>query len=833
MKHFGLIQSEFIEKTANIALSSSVDVVQSEFLKTASDSGRQLSSSELELLHHIAANRKKVKSKKLKRRKEKAQTKKSPASPKETSRSFIEEVGDKEVKNPDPKGKKPTVKIKSLKSGEKNSPQRRMYEQLYQQWLKSRKKKEKPKDKKVEKVKDKIERAKKDLKKKHKITLKDKIDEKRKQILQRLESERLEKLKLEKKKQPAATKTEPVVETAEKPIEQPAKTEPVTEKPSEEVKLDKKTELNVVDKSEEDYKATMKRVSENAPKLTGSVSFLKDPVKPSAVNIDEAKRNVDVITNMINRSAIKGNIDDFSAGPVFSTYHVKIDVDDLHKVKSLAEKLSFETGKDVIVAPNRERKTIDVEIQNDKRSMVTFKEMVTDDNFIKQAKNPDAMPIILGKDKTGKVLTLNLRDERTPHVLIVGQTGAGKTVLMHQIIASVLYGKTSDEAEVMLLDPKGGAEFGRYDGSASLFRPVAKTPEDAVRAVKDLHTEMERRYKLFDKAGVNSINSFNKLVKKDLSEMTDDEKSAFNALSEEEQKPIKETLLICDELSNLMKSSDQARSELIKSITALGQKARASGINMVLATQFPSRLVIPSEIQNNLPAKVIMKVDNSSAAKYVDSPGAENLLGRGDMIVRGIGDDQRVQAGFIDTNTEANDVAKQFGGSGQVRKKVKPVTEEKPEEKVAPEFVEFREHMKKTRERLEERRKKLDQMLEEAEAKDRELAKKRREIEERGRGEETRGSELADVERERENMIEPTDTEEEVESAKAPATTTTEVAPETDDKTKKEIEELTTPKPVTSEELARLKPAAKPAETEKRKKSLWDRLKGLRSKLKE
>lgn len=823
MKHFGLIQSEF-EKVSGTALSSvdSVDTVQLEFIKAASDSGRQLSDSQLELLHHIAARRKKVNSKKapkkkFKKRTEKVKEKKSLKVPtKETARSFIEEVGDKEVKNPDPKGKKPTVKIKSLKSGEPNSPQRRMYDQLYQQWLKSQRKKEKPKDKKVEKVKDKIERAKKDLKKKkpQKKTLKDKIDEKRQQIIQRLEAEKLEKLKQDKK-QPEPVKEEP------KPVAEPVKEELVdpTKKTEDTAKPDRLTSLSK--KREDDYQKTIQRVKENAPKLSGSVSMLRDPVKPLVTNDEELKGNLSSISDLLKKDNIRAEIDDVSSGPVFTTFHLKVDVDDLGKVRKLDEKLTYLTGKGVKVIDNLQRRTIDIEIPNNSREMVTAKELLVDDDFIKDARNPKKMPIIVGKDKTGKVLTLDLNDSRTPQVLIVGQTGAGKTILIHQIVASVMYGKKPDEAKMIILDPKGGAEFGMYDGSPYLKEPIAKNPKDSVDAVRRLHEDMEKRYALFEKVGVNNINAFNALVTKAPSELTSEEKQALDRLNDEEHKPIEYVTLIADELSDLMDSKD-ARKELIEHFKALGRKSRASGIHMVVGTQRPGAQVIPNEIQANLPAKIIMKVNGPNEAKYVDTPGAEKLLGNGDLILKGIGEEQRVQSGFIDVERgEASSVAKEFGGSGQVRKEVAPVTEEKAKSETPAEFAEFRDHMKKTRDRLEERRKQLDEMLQASEAKNKELAQKRREIEERGREEEARGSELADAESERELMIEPTDTEElteEPEKVEKPTESSSK------DEMKAYIDAMTAPKPVTKEEVARLRP-------EERKKSLWDRLKQLRGKV--
>ncbi|MBW2994541.1 hypothetical protein KY315_03925, partial [Candidatus Woesearchaeota archaeon] len=585
-----------------------------------------------------------------------------------TEDQFLEQMGDREVSNPNPTADKRTIKIKSLKTTDYPT-----YKKLYEQWRG-------PKETVTEDTEEPTKAPEKEV---------------------------------------AAPKEEPKAE-------EPSKHSDVKEKLQ-----DKRTDVAITNKSQENYALTLDQIKNNADKVNGSIDMLMDPPKPSAANIEESKQNVDTLNDTLGKIKINGKVNDVSVGPVFSTYHVKFDINDLSKLRKrdTADKLTLALGKPVRVRINKTRGTADIELQNDKRSMVTFKELVTDDDFVNQAASPKSMPVMLGKDKTGKVSTLDLSDPRSPHALIVGQTGAGKSVLLQQAIASVMYGKKPSEAQLILLDPKGGAEFGRYDGSEYLAQPVAKTGKDSVMAVRDAWKDMEGRYKKFDKAGVSNVNSFNKFVTKDPAEMTDEEKEIFENMSEEERKPLPKTVIVADELSDLM-SNDNIRSAMIKYTTALGRKARAAGIHMVFATQRPTKAVIPSEIQANLPAKVIMKVDSRGAADYVDTPGAQNLLGKGDMLVKGIGEDQRIQSGFID-EPEADKVAEEFDGVGKVRKTPPKADEivdepESPSEEPGEQHYDsvpdapgalktFRQEMQGVRDKLQLQRENISKLLEQEE----------------------------------------------------------------------------------------------------------------------
>lgn len=656
----------------------------------------------------IAANKKKTTPKK-------SSPKKSQGD--KTWNKFFEAMGQIEVPNPDPKRKSDRIKITSLRGAPADSPKGKLLREVYKKWKGSGssavKEHVKSLDTKrnLQKRIDEVQSLKKQLKDKEK----------------ELKQQQKEKSKSETEKERLRQKLEEKIKSKKDEVEKnKQQSESQQEQPAEEPKK----QVAITNKLNEQYTQAINSAKTNASKLHGSVDILGDIPKPSASRDEELNSTANNINNALNKLGINANVVDVTAGPVFSTYHTDFDVKDMKKIQNSADEIEFILGKPINVRINREKHTADIEIQNDNRSPVMMKELVTSNKFVNEASDPKTMPIILGKDKNGEPEIVDLSDSRTPHVLIVGQTGAGKSVLLHQIISSVLYGKDKKDAQLVLLDPKGGAEFGAYDGSDNLAEPVAKTPKSALAAVSKLHKDMEDRYKLFGKVGVKNVNEFNDLVTKDPSELTDEQRKSLDKLSKDERKPIPKKVLVVDELSDLM-SNENTRREMINHVNALGRKARASGIHMVLATQFPSKRVIPTEIQSNLPLKAIMKMDSSDGAKYVDTPGAEKLLGKGDMIIKGPGEDKRVQSGFIKDTTA---VAKEFGGTGKEKQIEKEKTEEIkqtvtepsiPEiETKEPEFDQaenFKLNISRLREKLKAQQDKINKALAEADQRQKEI----------------------------------------------------------------------------------------------------------------
>jgi len=237
-----------------------------------------------------------------------------------------------------------------------------------------------------------------------------------------------------------------------------------------------------------------------------------------------------------------------------------------------------------------------------------------------------ALPLALGKDVGGHVLVADLAD--MPHMLIAGATGSGKTVCMNSILAGLLMSRTPDQMRLMLIDPKI-VEFSGYEGLPHLVVPVITDPKKVSLGLRWAINEMERRYKMFAKVGVRNIKSFN-------SRPIVEQPNLFGEEEAEEEKTEKipekvpYIVIVVDELADLMLV---AQAEIENSIARLAQLSRAVGIHMILATQRPSVNVITGTIKANFPARVAFQVAQKVDSRTIlDAPGADKLLGKGDML---------------------------------------------------------------------------------------------------------------------------------------------------------------------------------------------------------
>jgi S-DNA-T family DNA segregation ATPase FtsK/SpoIIIE len=277
------------------------------------------------------------------------------------------------------------------------------------------------------------------------------------------------------------------------------------------------------------------------------------------------------------------------------------------KITSLQENLALAlaspTGSVRIEAPIPGRSLIGIEVPNNTRSVVYFKSLLMSDQM-RGVKTK--LSIALGKDVGGRSYTYDIA--KMPHLLIAGSTGSGKSVFIHNILFSILFKASPQEVKLILIDPKRN-ELISYNDIPHLITPVVTDMDKAPSAFKWAVTEMERRYKLFEQAKARNIDSYN-------------EKSGFQALPY--------IVIIVDELAEIM-IRDPANVE--KSIIRLGQLARAAGIHLILAVQRPSTDVITGLIKANIPCRVAFNVtSNTDSRVIIDQPGAEKLLGRGDML---------------------------------------------------------------------------------------------------------------------------------------------------------------------------------------------------------
>ena len=242
------------------------------------------------------------------------------------------------------------------------------------------------------------------------------------------------------------------------------------------------------------------------------------------------------------------------------------------------------------------------------------------------------LEVPLGKAVDGSARSFDLG--RMPHLLVAGSTGSGKSVAVNGIISSILMKARPDQVKFLMVDPKM-VELSVYNDIPHLLIPVVTNPRKAAKALQKVVDEMENRYELFSKFGVRNIAGYNAKVED------------WNAQSQEKQIPLPLIVVIVDELADLMMVASK---EVEDAIIRLGQKARAAGIHMILATQRPSVDVISGLIKANVPSRVAFAVSSGTDSRTIlDENGAEKLLGRGDMLFKPIDENHpvRLQGSFI------------------------------------------------------------------------------------------------------------------------------------------------------------------------------------------
>lgn len=279
----------------------------------------------------------------------------------------------------------------------------------------------------------------------------------------------------------------------------------------------------------------------------------------------------------------------------------------LAKIESLKKDLTLALkAKNIrIQAPIPGLWLVGVEVPNEKRDIVGIREVLSDDAF---THHKSKLALAMGKDINGDFIVWDLA--KMPHLLIAGQTGSGKSVGMNGFILSLLYKNTPSELRMIMVDPKQ-VELGIYDGIPHLLTPVINSPDKALNALKWWVAEMERRYSTLKPLNVRNLEEYNAKV------------------GPKDRMPV--IVIIIDELADLMMSGN--KKEVEQSITRIAQKARAVWLHMVLATQRPSVDVITGLIKANVPSRVAFTVASQVDSRTIlDSIGAEDLLGRGDML---------------------------------------------------------------------------------------------------------------------------------------------------------------------------------------------------------
>ena len=359
--------------------------------------------------------------------------------------------------------------------------------------------------------------------------------------------------------------------------------------------------------------------------------FAPDKPKNQSKEKRIVRENIKILEETFASFGIKVTVERAEIGPSVTKYEVKPAVGvRVNRISNLADDLALAlAAKDVrIEAPIPGKSLVGIEVPNSEIATVTFREL-WDQSKTDASK---LLEIPLGKAVNGSVRSFDLA--KMPHLLVAGSTGSGKSVAVNGIIASILMKARPDEVKFMMVDPKM-VELSVYNDIPHLLIPVVTNPRKASRALQKVVDEMENRYELFSKVGARNIAGYNAKV------------AEYNAQSEYKQVPLPLIVVIVDELADLMMVASK---EVEDAIIRLGQKARAAGIHMILATQRPSVDVISGLIKANVPSRIAFAVSSGTDSRTIlDENGAEKLLGRGDMLFKPIDENHpvRLQGSFI------------------------------------------------------------------------------------------------------------------------------------------------------------------------------------------
>ncbi|EQB31007.1 DNA translocase FtsK [Sphingobium ummariense] len=354
--------------------------------------------------------------------------------------------------------------------------------------------------------------------------------------------------------------------------------------------------------------------------------------------IDKAalERNARLLESVLDDFHVKGNIVEVRPGPVVTMYELEPAPGiKASRVIALADDIARNmSALSARVATIPGRTVIGIELPNAHREGVSFRELITSEQFGQEA----TLPIILGKNISGEPIIADLAP--MPHLLIAGTTGSGKSVGLNAMILSLLYRMTPDQLRLIMIDPKM-LELSTYDDIPHLLSPVVTEPSKAVRALKWAVEQMEDRYRMMASISVRNLANYNEKVRaakakgKPLGRrvQTGYDPETGKPIYEEEQldfQPLPQIVVVVDELADLMMTAGKEVEFLIQ---RLAQKARAAGIHLILATQRPSVDVITGVIKANLPTRISFFVTSKIDSRTIlGEQGAEQLLGKGDML---------------------------------------------------------------------------------------------------------------------------------------------------------------------------------------------------------
>ena len=365
------------------------------------------------------------------------------------------------------------------------------------------------------------------------------------------------------------------------------------------------------------------------------ITLLKKPAKQNNKENEKAsKENIPVLEQVLKDFGIEGKVSAVNIGPTVTQFELEIKAGTkVSKILGIHREIALAlAAKDVrIEAPIPGKKTVGIEIPNKTTSMVSVREIL---NNLPANLEPCKLISVLGRDIMGRPQWMDIA--KTPHLLVAGSTGSGKSVCINSILISILMRAKPDEVKLVLVDPKK-VELSMYNGVPHLLAPVVTDPKKANIALKKIVVEMENRYEIFSNSGTKNIAGYNAYLDKKNENLPDGQKI----------KHMPYIVVIIDELADLMLV---AAKEVEDSIMRITQMARAAGIHLIVATQRPSTDVITGVVKANIPSRISFAVSSGIDSRTIlDQVGAEKLLGKGDMLFSPQGENTpiRIQGTYI------------------------------------------------------------------------------------------------------------------------------------------------------------------------------------------
>lgn len=390
------------------------------------------------------------------------------------------------------------------------------------------------------------------------------------------------------------------------------------------------------------------------------LSFLRfEDQTRSDVDQEKLRQLAARLEDVLGDFKVKGRVSGICPGPVVTLFEFQPESGTkLSRISGLSDDIAMalRAHKVRIIAPIPGKGCVGIEVPNDYRETVFLKEILADKSFV-DAKSK--LTLALGKDIEGLPIVMDLA--KSPHLLIAGTTGSGKSVSVNAMITSLLYNTTPDEVKMILIDPKQ-LEFAIYEDVPHLLLPVVTDPAKAATALNWAVQEMERRYKLMSELKVRNLKGYNEKLGKLVDGVRDVDRDSEDYVPSPTEALLAEVdidgrpshrqmfhlVVVVDEFADLMMVAGK---EVEVAVARLAQKARAAGIHVILATQRPSVDVITGLIKANFPTRISFRLMSGTDSRTVlDTVGSENLLGMGDMLYRppGTSSLQRVHGAFVD-----------------------------------------------------------------------------------------------------------------------------------------------------------------------------------------